>query len=55
MYLFNNNSIINIMNFNDSSVAERSARSSGPGFESRSGDLQDLFLVVLSSNPRPHL
>ena len=29
--------------------------SGGPGFESRSGHLLDLFSVVPSSNPRPLL
>ena len=31
------------------------SQSSSPEFESHSGDLMDLFLVILCSNPRPHL
>ena len=33
----------------------RAKQSGGPGFESRSGHLLDLFSVVPSSNPRPRL
>ena len=31
------------------------SQSGGPRFESRSGNLLDLFSVILSSNPRPCL
>ena len=31
------------------------SQSGGPRFESRSGNLLDLFSVILSSNPRPYL
>ena len=36
-------------------VSAYDLQSGGPEFESRSGNLLDLFLVILSSNPRPCL
>ena len=36
-------------------VSASDLQSGGPGFESRSGNLLDLFSVVPSSNPRPRL
>ena len=36
-------------------VSAYDSQSGGPGFESRSGNLLDLFSVILSSNPRPCL
>ena len=36
-------------------VSVYDSQSGGPGFESRSGNLLDLFSVILSSNPRPCL
>ena len=36
-------------------VSASESESGGPGFESRSGNLLELFWVVLSSNPWPHL
>ena len=35
--------------------ARRTRNPAAPEFESRSGNLLDLFSVVPSSNPRPHL
>ena len=36
-------------------VSASDLQSGGPGFESRSGHLLDLFSIVPSSNPRPRL
>ena len=36
-------------------VSASHSKSGGPGFESRSGDLEDLFSVVPSSDHRPRL